>query len=323
MQVRQFEPPVDALLADELIDFWHTTFETSFEAMRAILAGGESAVNRDVFLVARVDGRLAGTCHLTVGRFSHVLGGLGEVAVAPEFRGRGIASALCAQARDAFQEAGGLALFLGTVNVQAARVYHRLGWRKMEGTNVMVVFSDSQSPADFLADYFHDPAAVSVVPGTAADRLAIIPLIMSPHDEYVLDANLELFSSRYTVQNSCMGLYSKYDSLSDDGRGAWFAARSGCGRVVGLSSVRMDDSHLAQIGGCVHQHFLGSWSDVITAPIEWAAEHDASLLTVRLCDQDQEKLRRFQSLGFKRRHTSEGFLFDQQQFSATLLERAV
>ena len=323
MQVRQYEPPVDALLADELVEFWQTTFEVSFDEMRAILAGEESAHNHDVFQVARVDGRLAGSCHSTIGRSSHLLGGLGEVAVPPEFRGQGIANSLCAQARDAFQEAGGRALFLGTVNSHAARVYHRLGWRKLEGTNVMVVLSDSQSPADFLADYFHDPAAVSVFPGTAADRLAIIPLIMTPHDEFVLDANLDLFSSRYTVQNSCMGLYSKYDSLGDDGRGAWFVARSERGRVVGLSSVNMDDSHRAQIDGFVHQDFLGSWSDLIVAPIEWAAKHHASLLTVKLCDQDKDKLRRFPSLGFKRRHASEGFLLDQQQFGTTWLERAI
>ena len=106
MQIRQYEPPVDALLADELVEFWQTTFEVSFDEMRAILAGEESAHNHDVFQVARVDGRLAGSCHSTIGRPSHLLGGLGEVVVPPEFRGQGIASALCAQARDSVRHSG-------------------------------------------------------------------------------------------------------------------------------------------------------------------------------------------------------------------------
>ena len=69
------------------------------------------------------------------------LGGLGEVCTAPRSRGEGLATRICQQLVKDFQRAEGLALFLGTVNPDAARIYERLGWQhinrsKLVGTSV-------------------------------------------------------------------------------------------------------------------------------------------------------------------------------------------
>ena len=49
--------------------------------------------------------------------------------------------------------------FLGTVNPAAARVYHRLGWRKLAGAEVMANILSGESPEAFLVEYFQKGAS--------------------------------------------------------------------------------------------------------------------------------------------------------------------
>src|SRR5439155_5157961 len=121
-------------------------------------------------------------------------------AVASAFRRQGIAGMLSARARDRFSSQGGQALFLGTHNPEALRVYHRLGWRKLAGANVMAWTRAPHTPEEFLVDYFRSGEPVTIVAGSPADRLAVIPLLVWPHEEHILDANLGMFSTRYAVQ---------------------------------------------------------------------------------------------------------------------------
>ena len=151
-RITAFEPPVPAALTRELFAFWQEIFRTDYDPFRGILAGAESARNRDIFYLIRDGRKLAGTCHLTISRTNPELGGLGEVATAPEFRGAGIGSRMSARARDDFRAAGGRAIFLCTINPTAARLYGRLGWQKLPGANVMVWLASERPPESFPAD---------------------------------------------------------------------------------------------------------------------------------------------------------------------------
>ena len=240
MKYLKFNPPLAEGLIEEVTQFWEEIFASSYEGFMHQLSGAESGDNYNCIYLVREGERLLGTCCLTISRTLPQLGGLGEVATRPQYRRRGIAALLCEQARNDFRRQLGQALFLGTVNPEAARVYHRLGWRKLAGANVMALIPRGGSPEAFLVDYFSEEAAATAVPGSAEDRIPMIPLILCPHDWQVLDANVQIHSTRYATQSSCMGLYPRYQAMTRDGRGAWFAARTGTGRVVGLSSARLD-----------------------------------------------------------------------------------
>ena len=179
--------------------------------------------------------RHAGACR--------VLGGLGEVGTSPAARRTGIATALTQQALDDFRDRGGQALFLGTVNPAAARIYHRLGWRKLAGARLMVNVLNGDSPEEFLVDYFRGSRreTLSVRAPSPADRAPMIPLLAAPHDWQVLDFNVGVMSTRYAVLDSCLGLYRRYAAIAGDGRGAWFCAGTDRGNVVGLSTARLDE----------------------------------------------------------------------------------
>ena len=196
MKLLSFEVPLQEDLAEELIQFWCGMFKTPYESFRGILLGNESTQNYDIIYLSQVGKQIIGTCHLTMSNSLPIMGGLGEAATHPEFRRRGIASKLCKLALDNFCRRGGQALFLGTVNPAAARVYYRLGWRKLAGANVMVNITTDISQEAFLTDYFGEKGSAMVVPATAAERIPMIPLIVSPHEWQVLDANIGMFSTR-------------------------------------------------------------------------------------------------------------------------------
>ena len=223
----RLEAPLEAGLVDELFRFWTETFGEPLDLPPGVFLGQEDEHNRNTVYLERRGQKLAGTCGLTVSRRVPALGGFGEVATRPEFQRLGIATRLCRQAVDDFRDRGAHALFLGTTNFEAARVYYRLGWRKLAGANLMVNISDGGSPEAFLVDYFRDLGPATVRPAMPADRIPMVPLLVSPHDWQVLDANAAMFSTRYSVQHSCMGLYRRYSAVAGGPPGSVVQRRHG------------------------------------------------------------------------------------------------
>ncbi|MDE2812394.1 MAG: GNAT family N-acetyltransferase, partial [Gemmatimonadota bacterium] len=168
MQISVETPPLETGLTEELIDFWDEIFGDGYQADRSVYAGDERDFNRDTFYFIEQGGRTVGSSHLTTAVGNPELSGLGEVATVPQCRGQGIASRLCRAARDDFLAAGGQALFLGTVNPTAARIYHRLDWRKMAGSTVWALIASGESPESFLVDYFRASDEVGTEPGSPA-----------------------------------------------------------------------------------------------------------------------------------------------------------
>ena len=295
--------PISAALIDELIPFWTAIFGEGLpDIERAVFLGSEVAYSHSTLYLQREHDQVVSTCFMMHSKTMPALAGFGEVATAPESRGRGLATALCEQAVADFQAAGGEAFFLGTVNPTAARVYQRLGWRKLAGANVMVNLTADLSPEEFLVDYFRRPGQVTVGKAGPEIRIPMIPLILTPHDSQVLDANVGLYSCRYRTQNSCMGLYPRYVRALSEGVGASFAARTPDGRIVGLATARNSkhngDAPMYQIDGFVHQRFAAIWPALLKTACDWAYTQGAAALRAQITAEDTQKQAVFQALGF-------------------------
>ena len=323
MDFTRINAPLQEGLIQELTVFWEEIFENSYEDFKPIFAGDEIEDNEDILYLMREDEDLAGTSHLTVGKAAPRLGGLGEVATPPTFRRQGIAAQLCEAARDDFRGQGGEAFFLGTGNPAAARIYYRLGWRKLAGANVMALIISGNSPEAFLVDYFREAEGqITIVPGTSAQRIPMIPLIICPHDWQVLDGNAGIFSTRYALQSSCMGLYPKYDALIQQQNGAWFGAQTGSGHLIGLATARLDESGVCHVDGFTHQRYLGAWGDLIQAAMDWGADRGATEWGGTLSVEDEDKQAPFKSLGFEVAGEGETFTLGERQVASTLLRRS-
>ena len=316
----RYEVPISEELIDELFPFWATIFgEVLPDIAREVFLGAEDAFNGGTLYLRREGGRLASTCFTVQSKVVPGLAGFSDVATDPQFRGRGLATELCSRAVEEFRAAGGEAFFLGTVNPAAARVYHRLGWRKLAGANVMANVLSGDSPEAFLVDYFAG-GGVSVVEASPAERIPMIPLILCPHDWQVLDANASVFSTRYATQNSCMGLYVRYERILKGG-GAWFAARTAEGKVVGLSTARRDDAGGFQIDAFAHARFAEFWEELVQEAVGRSRELGEGGCYAVVSVEDEEKQSWFEALGFRRAGAGAEFELDGRQVDSVRMER--
>ena len=63
-----FEAPVPAAVLDQCQPVWQETFGHSFDRERHVLEGGCVDYTRDLLYVASIDGEVAGTAVITMGR---------------------------------------------------------------------------------------------------------------------------------------------------------------------------------------------------------------------------------------------------------------
>ncbi len=316
----RYPVPITEELIDELLPFWEYIYGMVFPDIgREVFLGAEDAYNRSTLYMRREGERLAGTCFSMHSKSVPALAGFSEVATDPQFRGRGIATEMCGQAVEDVRAGGGEAFFLGTDNPAAARIYHRLGWRKLAGTAAMVNILSGESPEAFLVDYFRGGAA-EIVEATPADRIPIIPLLLSPHDWQVLDANTGCRSTRYATQTSCMGLYVRFQRIQRGG-GAWFAARTAEGKVVGLATARRDDGGDFQVDGFAHARFAAAQVPLLQAAIDAGAGQRPSRCYAVVSVEDEEKRALFETLGFRTTGTGEAFELDGRQVASIRMER--
>ena len=316
------EAPLEAQLVEELFEFWLPIFGLPNDLNPETLLGLENPQSFISAYTRRLGDKLAGTCLVIRSQVMPDLGGFSEVATSPDARRTGIASALSQQARDDFSDRGGKALFLGTVNPGAARIYFRLGWRKLAGTNVMLNVIDGDSPEEFMLDFFRDlgPAGVSVA--SPGDRMPLIPVLLAPHDWQVLDLNVGMLSTRYAVQDSCLGLYRRYSALASDGQGSWFCARTKLGHVVGISSAARGSKSGCRVDGFAHREYASSWEELISSAIDWGAARNASPIWTTVSIEDEEKLSLFESFGFKGMGSGESLDFGNRHVGTIRLELA-
>lgn len=297
--MNKYSTPIDATLVDELFGFWDRIFSQQHDIPADAFLGVTDKENCCDVYVERKKDKIVATCNIIYPRANPQLGGFGEVATEPMYRQQGLATNLCRQALADFRDRDGQAIFLGTNNWSASRIYHRLGWRKLAGSNVMANISNGDSPETFLVDFFQPSGSITIRPGGPFLRVPIIPLLNTPHDWQILDANIGMISTRYETQQSCNGLYRRYLSGIPDGCGACFAAVTDDGRVVGLSTARLGTSGDYQVDGFTHSQFIDYYSDLMDAAIQWGTSSNATDVHAKLSIEDEDKQHLFESLGFR------------------------
>ena len=77
-QVERYVPPLSSALTSELTALWREVFQSDYAPIDKVLEGTERQVNSDIFYVARKDGRIVGSSHVTTARSDPRIGGLGQ-----------------------------------------------------------------------------------------------------------------------------------------------------------------------------------------------------------------------------------------------------
>ena len=314
--MEKFEAPIQESLLHELIELWEAIPELhTNEEWRRELLGLEPSFNRILIYIVREHGRVVAMCQFYISRRMPILSEFSYPGTRPEFRGRGIATELWGAAIDDMKAMGVDAIFLGTFDRIAFRLYRRLGFSKLPASLTFVQALNGLSAEEFLVDWFRDAGPATVSSGNPGDQLPSYPLIVSPHDWQVLDANAGLMSTRYSLHRTFRGLYLKCANVGDKENGARFSARTSDGKVVGMSTAHMDDDGSCAVDGFVHQRYRNSWDDLIRTAIDFGNSRGARAVHACVSREDIEKCQRFAALGFQEVADAPGFVLDCLQLN--------
>ena len=253
--------PLENKCKCELIDLWEPVFPESIVEFMEVCDGQEAEFNDDYIFTARLDGKLVASLRLTVSKKTPLFSGVGEVVTIEQCRGKGIASTLIRMAVELFKNAGGEVLFLGTHNPAAASIYQKSGWKRWPHSNVYINVLSKMQPEEYLLNYFKQISGDFVMHEfSPAVRLGVIPLVIYPHDFRNMDANIKMSSIRYEHQKSCMGLYSKYLKVIEDGGNVISIYKSNI--LIGMFSIINEES-VKCIDGFVFPAYSDKWAELL------------------------------------------------------------
>ena len=237
MEIEIVKAPFDA---SEVLDLIERTFGRGERELESIqLDGSESEYNDDVVFIAREDGAMLGTMHITIPRVNPTLAGVSGVVTTEAARGKGVGGRLFAEAVRYMDSIGVEASFLGTGNPIAAKMYDKNGFRYVYGTGVMMRYSLGHE-ADFNRQYQGNyEGAITVCEGNQSLRIPLIPLAVHKSASVIYDINTDIVSSSYITQGSCMSLFPRYLRLMKSGGAYYFAKdeRGVIGAVMSLKNV--------------------------------------------------------------------------------------
>lgn len=185
------------------------------------LTGLEENENTDIVLLAKEKGVLVGAIHGTIPQKAPQIAGLSAMFTTPEARGTGLGRKLFGKMVETLENMGVKAMFLGTSNPVAEKLYASFGFRYLFGSGVMARFAEGGA-VDFCKACFNAPKGrLSIEKGSAEMRIPIVPLALSRLQYKIYDANLGIANPEVLTQFSCMGLYPKYMALEGSFFGAW------------------------------------------------------------------------------------------------------
>ena len=321
--IEKHDVPLDPALAHELVDFWTYIWNEPPDVPIDVFLGSEvEHIDLSVFF-ERGDVGVTSTCMIVAPRAIPTIADLGAVATHPDLRNRGLSTRVCGTAVDLAFENGCEALFVGTGGGAAAWVYERLGFRKLPGANWRINVASGDPPEAFVVDYFRRPAAsVAVRPGSPADRLPMIPLIVSPHRWRVLDVNAGIFSTAYMTTGSFTH-YMRYTKTVTDAGGSWFTAATDDGRAVGLATARPISPEAWRVDAFTQSWFSDAWPELIGAAVGAVAAGGGKRCCIDVTPWDDEKIALAESAGFRQAGAGDPVDFDGDELATTRLERSI
>ena len=199
--------------------------------------GSEREENRDIYFLAQENGHLLGTIHSTIPRDFPAICGISGMCTAPDARGKGLGRLLFSKIVEEMDSLGVKAMFLGTENSVAAKLYHSCGFSFLPGSNVMARFSDGDW-IDLTRTYFQSaPGTIRILPASPGMRIPLVPLALYRGSFQILDCNTELVNCALFTQPYCMSLHPKYSQV-----GSVLQARSESGVLGAVCSAMPTES---------------------------------------------------------------------------------
>ena len=243
------------------------------------------------------DGQFVSAAWTMTPRDDPRVGSLGEVFTLPEFRGQGLAPAVCAALLERFDAEGGRWMFLGTSNPSAARIYGRLGFEPYPRG---LMRREGPGGGGFDAEWWA-PSEVRVRPIHWGDVPRIVTLYAEPNPWLSISMMEGLFSVSHVIHDRCNSLFK--NTWQATRAGAWLGLVNATGALVGSAAMEPRGNEKAvveaEVDLFVHPAFVSQAGVLLAGMLSEARSRGWRWLHARLGEADEEKRVLLEAAGFR------------------------
>ncbi len=260
-----------------------------------LLGGGLADSLLAEFFVGEIDGAVVGSTSYYTPTDTRDVGVVEFVQTAESQRGKGIGGALMAALVESFEGAGGLALYLCTLNPVAGRLYEKHGFKYRVGDGMRRLASGAE---DFDATYL-------IFAGTASVREAVwgdLPraAVLYNHSDppwLIKDPLSDSFrTTRYERH------FAAVMRRIEDGQGAALVLENPRQRMVGMAAFARrqtyHEQHVATLGFRVHPSYTEQTSMLLASACERAARLGVTRLELPVAEVDRDQADLARAAGF-------------------------
>tara|TARA_Y100001960_G_scaffold51087_1_gene52038 strand:+ start:17647 stop:18618 length:972 start_codon:yes stop_codon:yes gene_type:complete len=298
MQKKSIIPITDKKI-DKLYKLW---LENGFEKeekidfTKSLLRGSEKNINQINLYSIEKERQILSTVVLIFQIDNPSISGIGEVCTELNSRGNQFAYNLCMLARDEFFSIDGSQCnFLGTINPLAAKIYKKLGWKKIENSYVMYNSINYSNFDHFLEEKYIKSEKLIISEGSSYFRLSLIPFILSNKNVLYSDMNIGISSE--TISAACLSLYEMYNSLLNR-KGRWFCMHNQSNQIYGVSTIITEINKTYKIDGFSNQNYKEDFYKLVDYTCNLALENDPMKIYIDVLNDDSYKKEIFSELGF-------------------------
>jgi GNAT superfamily N-acetyltransferase len=256
-------------------------------------------VARNHFAWAEVDGRVVSTAWAMTPADDPGIGTLGEVFTEPNWRGQGLAPAVCRSLLEGFDAAGGRLIFLATSSPSAARIYEALGFEPFP-RGLMRRDRGGRGARTFDAEWWAE-SATSIRPIHWGDTPRIVMLYSAPNPWLSACWMQGIYSATYVTHDRCNSLV-KHTWVATR-PGAWLGLFNERGALVGSGPMQPAGFEKEPLGAnvdvFVHPAFVAHGRRLLDAMAAEARKRGWRWLRVELGDGDDTKATLLKLVGFR------------------------
>lgn len=270
--------------------------EKNIDIDKKLLSGAEFESNQIKLYVYENDNTVLSSAIIVTNNKNPSFAGLGEVCTSVNSRGKGLANSLCEKiVDDYFSSDQSKAIFLGTVNPIAEKIYKSLGWQTIYNSNVMFNSKNQDDFESFLITYNKSKLPKNFSKGNSDFRLSIIPFALSLRSINQIDLNSKV--NLINKSSSCLGLYNKYDSLYLK-NGNWFSVSDNENRIFSIVSYLEKENKEFRIDGLFNYLYAEDAKKLVVLAIDEIIKQKPNKIFVEIYKKDISKIQMFHELGF-------------------------
>tara|TARA_B100000579_G_scaffold86857_2_gene68110 strand:- start:64761 stop:65723 length:963 start_codon:yes stop_codon:yes gene_type:complete len=297
--LKTYTIPITTKQITNLYDLWvNNGFENekNIDINKNLLSGSEVKSNKIKLYVYEKAATVLSSAIIIINNNNPSISGVGEVCTSVNYRGKGLANTLCEKiVDDYFLNNQSRAIFLGTINPVAEKIYKSLGWQMIKNTNVMFNSKNQDDFESFLLTYNKPNSTKIITKGNSDFRISIIPFVLSQRSKNQIDLNSKV--NLINKLSSCLGLYNKYDSLYVK-KGNWFSVSDNENRLFSIVSYLEKEDKKFRIDGLFNYLYYDEAKKLVEFVINKLVNQKPNKISVEIYKKDTSKLQMFHELGF-------------------------